>query len=151
MSNPESKRIQTITAGRLLVFPSSDRWASSILQIAKQEHVATKQFTSVDAMAEAVDSFQPCAVVLDFSNLPMGDVNRFLKAAGTPVFRSPLFAVGDKELCDFRLELVKAGFSEIFSSTGQTLRLIRLAKSYFQNAESVKYPIEEIVARDLPW
>ena len=147
----DPKRTPTKTTGWILLLPCSDRWASAISLAAEQEQVAIKQLASVDELLESVDLYQPCVIVVDFCETSPAVLNRLLEAVETPVFRSPIFAVGDNDLRDARLDLIKLGFSELFVSTAETKRLVRMADRYFKNAEPVSYPIEELVARDLPW
>lgn len=153
-SKSVSIRSQAKTTGWVLLLPSSERWTSAITAITAQEQVATKQFASIDALLDSLPLYQPCVVVADLTSLSPTDLSQFLKAAGTPVFKSPLFAVGavgDNGLHDARIDLIQLGFSELFTSTGETERLVRMAKDYFENAKPVTYPIEELVDRDLPW
>ena len=151
MMNKVGQTQKDKTFGHLLLLPSSDRWPSAIVRAAAQEQVAVKLFACVESLANAIDAFRPAVVVLDFSDLSTNSLAQFFDATRLPLFKTPLFAVGSGELCDIRLDLVQAGFSEVFSSTGQTSRLIGLAKSYFETAPAVAYSIEEVVARDLPW
>ena len=147
----DPKRSQTNRTGWVLLLPSSDRWASAIGLAAEQEQVAIKQLADVDDLLESVDWYQPCVIVVDVSETPPAVLNRFLTTTESPVFKSPLFALGNNDLRDARLDLIQLGFAELFVSTAETKRLIRMANRFFRDAERVSYSIEELVARDLPW
>lgn len=137
-------------AGELLVYRHSDRWVSALETAAMGSSVVIRSFEQWNTMSPFLGT--EINLVLAWEFHPDHDLtalerlSKFAQHSGAPVF-----LLGSPSLTPHRTQIRPAGFAEVFGSTTEASRLIKMAQRHLNKRPPSSLSIEKRVDRNLPW